>query len=523
MQAAGDFDAMPKKEALATSASSRSSSRNLGGISRLDRLPDAIFVIDTKKEHIAVTEANKLRPAGGRRGRHQLRSRRHRLRDPGQRRRHPLRHAHVPGHRRRRGRGALHRRPPASAPGASPEPAAAAGPAPPPPAGRRRRAAPSGADARRRRAGRARAPARPRRPRPTAPPTSSRRRGAGRRAGPSRCRPPSAGRGRRRAGPGRRPRRPAPSPPRPRPPATRRPRRPTRRPTHRARRTERWQSSPPRTSRRSARPPAPGCSTPSGRSRRPTATWRRPSSGCASRGWPARPSARTGSARRARSPSSARTRSRAIVELRCETDFVAKSAEFVSLVDELAALVAAKGEDAWPSARTRSTSCATTLEGEHLGRPGGPLRGRRRRGRSTPTSTCRPAGASTPCSSCCAGGTEALAHDIAVHIAFARPTYLRREDVPEAEVAAERATVEAISRNEGKPEAALPKIVEGRLNGWFKERVPARPALRPGREADRSAGCSARPRWSASPRSSSAPERRRRVPARPSGRRRPRG
>ena len=68
-------------------------------------------------------------------------------------------------------------------------------------------------------------------------------------------------------------------------------------------------------------------------------------------------------------------------------------------------------------------------------------------------------------------GSHELAHDIAVHIAFARPDLPRREDVPEAEVAEERATVEAISRNEGKPEAALPKIVEGRMNGWFKERV----------------------------------------------------
>ena len=68
------------------------------------------------------------------------------------------------------------------------------------------------------------------------------------------------------------------------------------------------------------------------------------------------------------------------------------------------------------------------------------------------------------------GGTDELAHDVAVHIAFARPTYLRREDVPQAEVDAERVTVENISRNEGKPEAALPKIVEGRMNGWFKER-----------------------------------------------------
>jgi len=69
------------------------------------------------------------------------------------------------------------------------------------------------------------------------------------------------------------------------------------------------------------------------------------------------------------------------------------------------------------------------------------------------------------------GGSAELAHDIAVHIAFAKPAYLTRDEVPEAEVAAERETLETISRNEGKPEAALEKIVEGRLTGWFKERV----------------------------------------------------
>ncbi len=60
MQRAGDFDAMPKKEALRHTRELEKLQRNLGGIRSLDRLPDAIFVIDTKKEHIAVTEANKL-------------------------------------------------------------------------------------------------------------------------------------------------------------------------------------------------------------------------------------------------------------------------------------------------------------------------------------------------------------------------------------------------------------------------------------------------------------------------------
>ncbi|HEV3212635.1 MAG TPA: 30S ribosomal protein S2 [Acidimicrobiales bacterium] len=60
MQAAGDFEGMPKREALRHVRELEKLERNLGGIATLDRLPDAIFVIDTKKEHIAVTEANKL-------------------------------------------------------------------------------------------------------------------------------------------------------------------------------------------------------------------------------------------------------------------------------------------------------------------------------------------------------------------------------------------------------------------------------------------------------------------------------
>jgi elongation factor Ts len=69
------------------------------------------------------------------------------------------------------------------------------------------------------------------------------------------------------------------------------------------------------------------------------------------------------------------------------------------------------------------------------------------------------------------GGNEEIAHEVAVHIAFAKPQYLSREDVPAAEIEAERKTIEEISLNEGKQAAQLPKIIEGRLNGWFKERV----------------------------------------------------
>jgi small subunit ribosomal protein S2 len=60
MRDSGEFEAMPKKEALLLSRELTKLERNLGGIRNMERLPQAVFVLDTKKEHIAVTEANKL-------------------------------------------------------------------------------------------------------------------------------------------------------------------------------------------------------------------------------------------------------------------------------------------------------------------------------------------------------------------------------------------------------------------------------------------------------------------------------
>jgi small subunit ribosomal protein S2 len=60
MKASGEFDAMIKKEALLLDRELGKLQRNLGGLRDMKQLPDAVFVIDTKKEHIAVTEANKL-------------------------------------------------------------------------------------------------------------------------------------------------------------------------------------------------------------------------------------------------------------------------------------------------------------------------------------------------------------------------------------------------------------------------------------------------------------------------------
>lgn len=157
----------------------------------------------------------------------------------------------------------------------------------------------------------------------------------------------------------------------------------------------------------------------------------------------------------------------ALVQLRSETDFGAKSPDFVNLVNELAALVAADGEDAVSQRKEAIEDLnIVTKENVQLGEVarfqavsgnvlGSYLHVQNDRGVN---------GVIVEVS----GGDEELAHDIAVHIAFGKPRYLRREDVPAEEVEAERSTLETETRNEGKPEAALPKIVEGKLNGWYK-------------------------------------------------------
>ena len=58
-----------------------------------------------------------------------------------------------------------------------------------------------------------------------------------------------------------------------------------------------------------------------------------------------------------------------------------------------------------------------------------------------------------------------------MHIASAAPQYVTRDDVPADVLEKERAVLEELTRNEGKPEQALPKIVEGRLNGFYKNAV----------------------------------------------------
>ncbi|MEX0767179.1 MAG: translation elongation factor Ts, partial [Microthrixaceae bacterium] len=67
--------------------------------------------------------------------------------------------------------------------------------------------------------------------------------------------------------------------------------------------------------------------------------------------------------------------------------------------------------------------------------------------------------------------TEEAAHEIALHIAFAKPDALSRDEIEPELVERARASFEELTRKEGKPEQAVPKIVEGRLNSWYAERV----------------------------------------------------
>jgi len=160
----------------------------------------------------------------------------------------------------------------------------------------------------------------------------------------------------------------------------------------------------------------------------------------------------------------------ALVQLKSETDFVAKSPQFVSLVEELAQLVADEGEDAVASRQETLDDLKVTLK-ENIAL-GDVVRFSAASGNVLDTYLHVQNGRGVNAILVeLADGSKELAHDIAVHIAFGKPSVLSREQVPESEVESEREALTAQTRNEGKPEQALPKIVEGKLNGWYK-RVP---------------------------------------------------
>ena len=160
----------------------------------------------------------------------------------------------------------------------------------------------------------------------------------------------------------------------------------------------------------------------------------------------------------------------AIVRLKCETDFVASSESFIAEADALAALVRTKGEAA-VNDRAKELEDLKILLKEKI-EIGEVVRFEAAAGNIMDSYVHMQGGRGVNVVLVeMSGATEELAHDIAVHIAFARPKFLNKEDVPADVIAAERATLETITRNEGKPEAAIGKIVDGRIQGFFKDIV----------------------------------------------------
>jgi elongation factor Ts len=166
-----------------------------------------------------------------------------------------------------------------------------------------------------------------------------------------------------------------------------------------------------------------------------------------------------------------------MIELACETDFVAKNEKFIALGDKVLAALADSG------AETVDAALAVPLDGATVGSViddeaaviGEKLELRRivripgdkfevylhRTSKDLPPQI----GVIVAYT----GDDAETARGVAQHISFADPQYLSREDVPPTDVENERRIVEEISRGEGKPEAALPKIVEGRIGAYFKQ------------------------------------------------------
>ena len=159
-----------------------------------------------------------------------------------------------------------------------------------------------------------------------------------------------------------------------------------------------------------------------------------------------------------------------IVELKCETDFVAKSDGFLAVLDQLVAAVVADGEGAIDARKDVVDDLKVTLkENIDVGRV---VRVDVTPGQAVDTYLHKQEGRGVNAVIVVLdGGNAELAHEIAVHAAFTKPRFLTRAEVPEAEAAEERSTLEAITRAEGKPEQAIEKIVEGRLNAWYKDNV----------------------------------------------------
>lgn len=168
-----------------------------------------------------------------------------------------------------------------------------------------------------------------------------------------------------------------------------------------------------------------------------------------------------------------------VIELNSETDFVAKNEKFLALADAVLAAVVASGADNAQDALAADAGGKTIAQliDEEAGVLGEKVALGRVAQIKAPvvkeylhrTNKDLP-----PQVAVLVGSDEAagdVAREIATHIAALSPSVLSREDVPAEDVDRERGIAEELARGEGKPENIIPKIVEGRLGGFFKEIV----------------------------------------------------
>jgi len=166
-----------------------------------------------------------------------------------------------------------------------------------------------------------------------------------------------------------------------------------------------------------------------------------------------------------------------LIELACETDFVAKNDRFITLAEKVADAVSAIKADSVEAALAAEAGSQTVeqLISEEAAIIGEKVELRRVRtvtGDKVEVYLHRTSKDLPPQIGVVVaytGDDAETARSIAQHISFANPSYLSREDVPTEAVEKEREIVTEISRNEGKPEAALPKIVEGRVSAFIKQ------------------------------------------------------
>jgi elongation factor Ts len=166
-----------------------------------------------------------------------------------------------------------------------------------------------------------------------------------------------------------------------------------------------------------------------------------------------------------------------LIELACETDFVAKAEKFVALGDLIADAIAAAGAESVDAALTAAVAGKTVGDAitDEAAIMGEKVELRKVSVVSDDNidaylhRTSKDLPPQVGVLVAFKGADVETAHDVAVHIAAFSPTYLTIADVPQNIVDTERRIATETARNEGKPEAALEKIVEGRVKGFFKE------------------------------------------------------